>query len=252
MYKWYTTTTFIVNENNQRAIWNKRISERYSRLHQTPVYTLVANDQILAPTDLLNAAVFSLVSDEIATGLQKNLYLSVGMPILFTVNLQKYLGACNGSQGTLTGFIFDPENEVQALKVRVDNVSPFQIDGLDPNTIIVTRKKHRGCIKHRNTLYEFSRSQFPIQEGFCWTAHKAQGCTLDKAVLCMNDTGGTAAYVKLSRTKTCASTFILPGFTIENLKIKTNQDYTAWRKTLEAGILETNEVVNGIREFNTE
>ena len=246
---WFLTTTFIVSDNMQRIRWNHEIIQRFSRVNHTPVYTLFSKDDVNMASHLITSSILNILYESTASLLQSSLKLAVGMPILFTQNDFKHLRVCNGSEGTLRGFIFDEFNAIKALKIEVNPPIPFHLDGLDPNTIIIKRSRREGHFKLKAESFDYVRTQFPIQEGFCWTAHKAQGCTLNKAAVWLDDNGQTS-YVKLSRTKSSASTFILPNFSINSLTITRNEDYEAWRKTLAEGILHTNEAIDRIIAFN--
>ena len=157
----------------------------------------------------------------------------------------------NGSEGTVTGFVYQENNDVSGIEIEM-NSTKFALDGLKPNTIIIKRSSAQANITvvGKSTKVAWKRSQFPISEGFCITDYKAQGATLPAAYINLREGSGVSTYVKLSRTKSAASTFIMEGFTLENLKVTNPIGYTEWKiASLAPGLLATAKELNNITMF---
>ena len=105
-----------------------------------------------------------------------NLYVSVGVPVMFTTNT--YKEASNGTMGKVVSH--SQENIVVSL------------DYNPKLHVAVRREKFPGTVR-----------QFPIRLAYARTTSKSQGATLGKVCLtpCVNSTAVACAYVGISRTR---------------------------------------------------
>jgi ATP-dependent DNA helicase PIF1 len=118
------------------------------------------------------------------------LEIAVGAQVMLLVNLDQDLGLVNGSRGIVTGF-----SETGLPIVRFKN---------NVRTIIDYYSWPLGDIEHAY------RSQIPLRLAYAITCHKAQGATLDCALI---DIGSSTfefgqAYVALSRVKSLDSLYV--------------------------------------------
>ena len=143
--------------------------------------------------------------------LQRFLFLAKGARIMLRHNLWTEAGLVNGAMGTVHDIVYKPSSEPGSLPavvlVKFDAYTgPSCLDGEERIVPICPRTSEwfeRGLKK--------SRTQLPINLSWSVTIHKAQGATLDKAVI---DVGSAEkcsglAYVALSRVKTCAGVALM-------------------------------------------
>ena len=105
----------------------------------------------------------------------------------------------------------------------------FQVEGLDKNNLLISKMTTYGTIKLKDgKLVEIKRRQFPIQEGFASTDYKKQGSTCNYAIVDIRKGRGSkdvSAFVKLSRTRSAATTYIIDGFSLSDLVLKKPAGY---------------------------
>jgi hypothetical protein len=246
---WLVETPVVVSLNDTRSKWNEMIARTFAKLHSRDLHVVVSKDSgTTIPTPLIKGR----LNNDLPSYLQHSLFLCIGMPVVVVgQNLYKYLGVTNGSIGTLKNMFRDQtQGAIVALEIEMKVKNEFQIPGLSKNTIIVKRSEAVGRIQLSDKRqFEYKRLQFPIAEGFAITDYKCQGSTLPRAILSLQGGRGVSTYVKLSRTKSRAHTFLMDGFTLSDLSINPPAYYSTWRKTLEEQCKVTKNVVDGIIDF---
>lgn len=152
----------------------------------------------LVKTVLKNTNGYTLDSPAVKYGVEKldkdasympTLILAIGAQVMLLTNMNPELGLVNGSRGVVTGFTNDVPI-VQFMKGLPVQIGPYswEIDDL------------KGV----------ERVQIPLRLAYAITIHKAQGATLDSALI---DIGSSTfeygqAYVALSRVKNLESLYI--------------------------------------------
>lgn len=134
-----------------------------------------------------------------------NLELCKGCQVMLTYNLDLANHLVNGSRGVVTDFAYKNGNYIPVVKF----LNGLEIE-IDFNTWKIEEDgKIIGTI-----------TQIPLKLGYAFSIHKAQGCSLDYAILDLSDLFDFGmAYVALSRVRN------LEGLSILNInwdKIKAN------------------------------
>ena len=138
------------------------------------------------------------------------LTLAVGAQVMLLTNINPGAGLVNGSRGVVVGFE-RPSKESEEGDLSGGKLPTKHIDVLFP---VVRFKGGKQLIQfHDWELQEFpgvKRQQIPLKLAYAITIHKAQGATLDCALI---DVGGRTfeygqAYTALSRVKDMESLYI--------------------------------------------
>ena len=121
--------------------------------------------------------------------------LKIGSQVMLKVNQSIECGLVNGSRGVVTDIMGN-------IKFPTGVMVKF-VNGL--KTVI---DKHEYRIKHKKVIV--SRFQIPLMLAYALTIHKAQGCTLDYAVINLDESvfANGQAYVALSRCRDIKGMFI--------------------------------------------
>lgn len=161
---------------------------------------------------------FSKTSPEVEAAVQAldrvaaysvELTLAVGAQVMLLTNINPGAGLVNGSRGVVVGFERPPSKEAEDLSGA--KTPTKHGDVLFP---VVRFKGGKQLIQfHDWELQEFpgvKRQQIPLKLAYAITIHKAQGATLDCALI---DVGGRTfeygqAYTALSRVKDMESLYI--------------------------------------------
>ena len=209
--------TGAVNQNGWNQLMQRRMSiradERDSfsnavRLYPTTEQVRDYNNDVLArnqsPVALIEAshnnATAMQGSDLQAQNLSRTLYLSENCRVMLRRNLCVQKGLVNGSLGVVRNIVYLPGMRPPALPalllVEFDKYQgPFIRDRSFPVLPVTSRWKEHST--------DCSRKQFPLNPAYALTIHKAQGLTLDKAIV---DIGAKEAapgmtYVASSRVR---------------------------------------------------
>lgn len=121
------------------------------------------------------------------------LILKEGAQVMLLSNLNPEVGLVNGARGVVTGFQGSSDNETPLVKFRTGLPIPIE---------------HTSWTS--NDIEGVGRKQIPLKLAYAITIHKAQGATLDSALI---DIGRSTfecgqAYVALSRVKNLESLYI--------------------------------------------
>jgi len=179
--------------------------------------------------------------DRNAGGLWKELTLSVGSRVMCIKNLGD--GIINGSVGTIHSFGMKPDKEtVDAVFVQFDDKNsgnPLK----DPNRDDAVRLEDYSQ-EFRYKGRHINRVQFPLVPAWSVTIHKAQGMSLNTAVV---DIGSKIhakgmIYVALSRVRTLGGLYIENGYSfnkwwepsqqVKNFYIRAKYTYGELKKRL--------------------
>jgi len=140
------------------------------------------------------------------------LVLAEGAQVMLLTNLDFELGLVNGSRGVVTGFTTDA---LHLPIVKFRNGSPMPIGPATWDS---------------DDLEGIQRKQIPLRLAYALTIHKAQGATLDCALI---DIGSNTfecgqAYVALSRVRSLESLYI---WDLEEEAFKTNEKVLHFAKS---------------------
>ena len=174
-----------VNSSNLKALKGQR-------------YTFKAQTCLLPTMSIQN---LDLESDEVKFHIQRldrdapyspELVLAVGAQVMLVMNMDYELGLVNGSRGVVTGFTEDALH-LPLVKFKSGNPMPIGPATWDSED-----------------LEGLQRQQIPLRLAYALTIHKAQGATLDCALI---DIGQSTfeygqAYVALSRVRSLDSLYI--------------------------------------------
>lgn len=179
----------------------------------------------------------SYASADEAQGLQAVLQLSQGCRIILRQNIWTSQGLCNGTLGTVVDIVYELDESRRernlddsptCILVKFDGYEGPSLNGslpILPHTVSY-RKNNVSCI----------RKQFPLQVAYGITVHKAQGITVDRAVV---DIGSSEfalglTYVAISRVRSIEGLLIEPGFSQDRLikLINNNVGWTSKRREL--------------------
>ncbi|KAJ3522430.1 hypothetical protein NMY22_g11894 [Coprinellus aureogranulatus] len=163
--------------------------------------------------------------------------LVVGMPVMLTQNLDVERGIVNGTIGTLKHLRYTidelGERHLRSCIIESDAIVAANTENLEhcqENEFAVYEESISIALKHRNSKakYTVNRRQVPIVPAYAVTVHKAQGKTLDTAIVDLARCKGTESpYVMLSRVKTLDGLFIARDFPRHALNAKPKPDLEA-------------------------
>ena len=135
----------------------------------------------------------------------ENLQLCKGCQVMLTYNLDLNNHLVNGSRGVVTGFSIKDGNSIPKVKF---------LNGIEIDIDFYTWK-----IEEEGKVIGII-NQIPLKLGYAFSIHKAQGCSLDYAILDLSDLFDYGmAYVALSRVRNLEGLSIL---SINWNKIKAN------------------------------
>ena len=184
----------------------------------------------------------------------QTLKLKLGCRVMMTVNIDVRDCLCNGSIGTLMGFIKDKNNgEVKILMVKFDS----EDSGRDMRRCHpALAKQFQGCTPIKKQIHKYSTSsnsrgvqakaatvhQFPLILSFASTTHKIQGQTIvaptKVAVDLRSVFGPNQAYVMLGRVQERNQLYIIDSLP-EN-KITTDKEALSQLAVLKAKSINSN------------
>ena len=186
----------------------KKLTTEKKTYSATTVFNPITQTLGLSKASLeVEAAVQAL--DKVAA-YSVELTLAVGAQVMLLTNINPGAGLVNGSRGVVVGFE-RPSKESEEGDLSGGKLPTKHIDVLFP---VVRFKGGKQLIQfHDWELQEFpgvKRQQIPLKLAYAITIHKAQGATLDCALI---DVGGRTfeygqAYTALSRVKDMESLYI--------------------------------------------
>lgn len=188
---------------------NKLTTERKT-YNASTIFLPIAQTTGLTPTDpLVQKAITKLDND---APYSPELTVAIGAQVMLLVN-KPDLGLVNGSRGVVVGYgLSDTSSTVSTMTSSSNAGSSLPPSLLVP--IVQFRNGLRIPVEHHTwELSDFPgvcRRQIPLKLAYAITIHKAQGATLDCALI---DVGGKTfefgqAYVALSRVKDLESLYI--------------------------------------------
>jgi len=246
--------TGAVNQNGWNQLMQRRMSiradERDSfsnavRLYPTNEQVRDYNNDVLArnqlPVALIEAshnnATAMQGSDLQAQNLSRTLYLSENCRVMLRRNLCVQKGLVNGSLGVVRNIVYLPGMRPPALPalllVEFDKYQgPFIRDRSFPVLPVTSRWKEHST--------DCSRKQFPLNPAYALTIHKAQGLTLDKAIV---DIGAKEAapgmtYVASSRVRRINDLILSRSFDFSRLAMIGRMKHVIEREKFMATLVE--------------
>ena len=121
---------------------------------------------------------------------------SIGSRVMLLKNLDTSAGLVNGRRGTVVEVHLEDEMTPIGIDVLFDEISDFPSE---MHTITMTKVDQ--FVKANGKKFDFY--QFPLKLCYAVTAHKAQGQTLNKVAVCIDEKAFAhgAFYVAISRVK---------------------------------------------------
>ena len=136
---------------------------------------------------------------KLTTGLEDNLYISIGQKVQLKRNLSVRYGLANGACGILEEVIYPTRdiNEMPILLVRVDSYTGPSLFKDRKKVIPILPMK----VTERDETEEITIEMLPVINGNAITIHCSQGMTLEKVVMNVGKSDWTRQlqYVAVSR-----------------------------------------------------
>ena len=147
-----------------------------------------------------NIEINSDKDDDAKTCLHNKLYLSIGCKVLLRTNIAVQQGLCNGSEGIVQAIVYGPGKRPPELPEYVLVLFPrYSGDGFTGEKLFpIVPITKSWTNKHGITV---NRKQIPLMLAYSITVHRAQGLTIDKAIveLSPNEWSHGLTYTTLSR-----------------------------------------------------
>lgn len=175
----------------------------------TTLFTPIA-DGLTEKDPLVQKAIAKLDTD---ASYSAELTLAIDAQVMLITNLNPEIGLVNGSRGVVVGYGATAEADVKAQMSTMQGVGQ-QFDPALQVPIVKFRNGVKMPITHATwevpEMSSVLRRQIPLKLAYAVTIHRAQGATLDCALV---DVGGHTfeygqAYVALSRVKNLESLYI--------------------------------------------
>lgn len=161
----------------------------------------------------------------------KKIPMVIGMPVMICQNFDVEHGIVNGCTGTLKSIRYKTDNDGhrRALSciVNAPTTTGEPLTGLEAQSVVVLRDTTdmRFVHPYSHKTCTIKRSQVPIMPAFAMTAHKAQGQTMDRAIVDLESCVGTESpYVMLSRVRSIEGLRILRPFHIAKIQYRLSED----------------------------
>lgn len=241
-------TPIIVTENAQKDALNIRGAYAFAERSKRPLHWYYAIDthQHNTVTDAaLKLHLENLDSGQTNQRLGK-IPLVIGMPVMITQNYDVEGGIVNGYKGILKRIRYqiDQSGNRYAIScvVESDTISSEPLAGLAPKQAVVMQETTHMTFRHPHSGKKctIQRTQLPIVPAFAMTAHKAQGQTMDKALMDLESCKGTESpYVMVSRITSLDGLLILRPFRPAKIKCRQSEDTRQELKRLEHLRLQT-------------
>jgi ATP-dependent DNA helicase PIF1 len=157
--------------------------------------------------------------------------LVVGMRIMITENIAIQHKVVNGMQGTVLDIKYNTDHHGNRIALMAYiHVPDSHICAPNLHCDVVPISPTQSSFTYRNNeLYDSSfsirRSQLPLIPAFCLTDYKAQGQSMDKAIIDLASARGKqSVYVMLSRVKTFQGLAILRHFDRKKLEGRMSEE----------------------------
>ena len=157
-----------------------------------------------------------------AGNLEAELRLCLGARVMLLENLWTERGLVNGAMGTVRDIVWTCGSDwlsepPLAVLVAFDNYDGPAIEHAGTEKIVPVFRSRREFFRGGTTL---ARKQFPLTVSYAVTIHKAQGMTVDRAVLNLAepDFALGLSYVALSRVKTLRGVMFEETFDFDRFK----------------------------------
>ncbi|KAG8942843.1 hypothetical protein FRC04_003474 [Tulasnella sp. 424] len=236
----FADAPFIVARKSVRdSLNNMRITEFANATGQGIEY-MVARDKIgkRFVTQTERARLIRLNSSTTNDSLGV-LPLVPGMKVMITENVALAQSVVNGAEGTLVSVKYKTDssgNKVAVCAFVKIPGSGVKIDGLQEDVVpIVPTSTQFTYVSPQGAKFHISRSQLPLLPAYAYTDYKAQGRTLEKAIVDLADCNSLqSVYVMLSRVRTLHGLAILRWFKstklYQNLQEEFRHEFSRLRK----------------------
>ena len=161
----------------------------------------------------------------------KKIPLVIGMPVMICQNFDVKQGIVNRCTGTLKQIRFRTDTNghrhATSCIVEAPTSSGSPLSYLEKHCVAVLRDtvdmKFIHPFSHKTCTIK--RTQVPLTPAFALTAHKAQGQTMERAIVNLESCRGTESpYVMLSRVKSLEGLQILRPFKIARIQCHQSED----------------------------
>ena len=131
-------------------------------------------------------------------GLQKEMELAIGAPVMVTLNIMTELDVANGVRGIVEAIVLDERESVigtgdehtiklryppRYVLVRLDRTKAPSLKGLSRNVIPIIPVKKTFTINKGSSKITINRTQLPLTLAYAFTDYRSQGQTLQPVMI---------------------------------------------------------------------
>ena len=131
-------------------------------------------------------------------GLQKEMELAIGAPVMVTLNIMTELDVANGVRGIVEAIVLDERESVigtgdehtiklryppRYVLVRLDRTKAPSLKGLSRNVIPIIPVKKTFMINKGSSKITINRTQLPLTLAYAFTDYRSQGQTLQPVMI---------------------------------------------------------------------
>lgn len=231
--KQWTNVIVLVTDNASKDAINSTSASRFVSAQGRSIETYESLDThqgVKVADGLLRSELARYNTGKTAYRAQ-SLTLSPGMPVLLSQNYDVAHGAVNGTFGRVRSVRYRTDSTGSRIAtscvIEASTYSGRTLPHLRDHEIAVLPDTVDIKFIHPSSkkTMTIKRSQLPVLPAFAMTVHKAQGLTLDKAIVDLDGCHGTeAAYVMLSRVRRLEDLLILRPFDKKRIQSRPSED----------------------------